>query len=97
MLERVRENGDVLMTCANQAFRDDKEIVMVAVRTGRDALLWASDRLRKDWDVILEAVTYNGRALRYAYALRDSKEIVIQACKSDGNALQFYRLNFGLT
>ena len=89
MLERVRENGDALMTCTNQAFRNDKEIVMVAVRTGRDALLWASDRLRKDGDVILEAVAHNGRALRYAYAFRDSKEIVLQACKVDGNALQF--------
>ena len=89
MLAAVKINGDALMTCTNVKLRNDKEIVMEAVKTGQDALLWASDNMRKDVDVLFEAVTYNGRALRYAIGLRDHKKIVLQACKQDGNALQF--------
>ena len=89
MLAAVKINGDALMTCTNVKLRNDKEIVMESVKTGRDALLWASDNMRKDVDVLFEAVTYNGRALRYAIGLRDHKKIVLQAVKQDGNALQF--------
>ena len=83
MLAAVKINGDALMTCTNVKLRNDKEIVMEAVKTGRDALLWASDNMRKDVDVLFEAVTYNGRALRYAIGLRDHKKIVLQAVKQD--------------
>ena len=77
MLAAVKINGDALMTCTNVKLRNDKEIVLEAVKTGRDALLWASDNMRKDVDVLFEAVTYNGRALRYAIGLRDHKKIVL--------------------
>ena len=52
MLAAVKINGDALMTCTNVKLRNDKEIVMESVKTGRDALLWASDNMRKDVDVL---------------------------------------------
>ena len=86
-LRAVRESGDALLHLPQ--YKDDREIVMVAVRSHVDALLWAEPKLREDRDVVRAAVEAHGRALRYTSTLRDDPEIALAACREDGDALQF--------
>jgi hypothetical protein len=89
LLAAVKKNGDVLLKCMNPVYKNDKEIVLEAVKSSVDALLWSSKERRNDVDVLLQAVAYNGRALRYAFDLRGNREVVMKAVKQDGAALQF--------
>jgi len=51
---------------ASKELRNDKEVVLEAVKTNWPALEFASDELRADRDVVLAAVKQDGRALEYA-------------------------------
>ncbi len=71
-------------------FRNDKEVVLEAVKKDSYALQYASDELKNDKEVVLEAVKKDGWALKYAsYRLLDDKEVVLAAVEQDGWALQF--------
>lgn len=62
---------------------------MLLKQYGR-ALQFASEKLRNDKDVVLEAVKQDGRALRFASEnLRNDKDVVLEAIKQDEWALQF--------
>lgn len=51
----------------NSEFRDNKEMVLIAVTENGDALQFASPRLRKDSDVVLAAVRNNCASIEYAH------------------------------
>ena len=68
-LKAVRQSGDALLNFGS--FKDDREVVLTAVQTHVDALLWADAALREDRAVVLAAVKAFGRALRYTSTLRD--------------------------
>ena len=71
-------------------FRDDKEIVLMAVKESGIALKFASDRLKDDKEVVLEAVKQNNIALGYASdRLKDNKEVVSEAVNLNGKVLCF--------
>ncbi|CAD7962860.1 unnamed protein product [Amoebophrya sp. A25] len=88
---------------ASETLRDDEGIVLAAV--GRPdlkfcdgfsdpeqhcALRWASQRLRAEKKVVLEAVTYNSYSLKFASPdLRNDREVVMAAVSQNGNAFQF--------
>ena len=63
-------------------------LVLVAVTTSVDALLWASPRLKEDREVLMQACSHFGRAIRYTKLLRSDPGVVFAAVKNDGNALQ---------
>eukprot|EP00618_Florenciella_parvula_P007819 CAMPEP_0119533766 /NCGR_PEP_ID=MMETSP1344-20130328/47099_1 /TAXON_ID=236787 /ORGANISM="Florenciella parvula, Strain CCMP2471" /LENGTH=261 /DNA_ID=CAMNT_0007574771 /DNA_START=119 /DNA_END=903 /DNA_ORIENTATION=+ len=87
-LAAARRNGDVLMT-EGKHFDADLEIVLAAVQSSVDALLWADPALREDKQVLLAACAANGRALRYTKALRSDKDVALVAVENDGDSLQF--------
>ena len=47
--------------------KDDKEIVLEAVRPNGYALRYASERLKDDEEIVLEAVRQDGYALAFAW------------------------------
>lgn len=74
------------------AIKNDRDLVMEAVRrNGRD-LEFASWDLRKDRDVVMEAVSQCGMALEFASrALQDDREIVMKAVTGprSGSAIMY--------
>ena len=72
--------------------RDDEEIVktLVSARTYTFEFKYASDRLKNDYNFILETVKINGCILEYvSKKFRCNREIVFEAVKNDSYALQF--------
>ena len=69
---------------ASERLRDNKEIVIMAVKNCGDALNYASERLRNDKEIVMIAVKNCGAALNYASErLRDDEEIVLAAIQSE--------------
>jgi len=70
--------------------RQDREIVIEAVRQHGDALLFAEVALKQDRQVVIEAVRQHGESLRFAdEALRRDREVVLNAVWENGWSLRF--------
>jgi len=61
----VAQNEAVLRSDWMQQFRNDKFVVLAAVRADGRAYLYAGDDTKHDQDVILAAVSQNGLVIRY--------------------------------
>eukprot|EP00929_Paragymnodinium_shiwhaense_P105163 TRINITY_DN70081_c0_g1_i1.p1 TRINITY_DN70081_c0_g1~~TRINITY_DN70081_c0_g1_i1.p1 ORF type:complete len:446 (+),score=106.44 TRINITY_DN70081_c0_g1_i1:151-1488(+) len=73
---------------APASVKDDKEVVLSALRLDGYALQYASDALRAERDVVLEAVKTSGGSLAYAHAsLRADPEFVLSAVALSPGAL----------
>ena len=60
--------------------REDREIVLEAVKNDGSALKYASENLKEDREIVLEAVKNDGSALEYASEnLKEDREIVLEA------------------
>jgi len=71
-------------------FRNDKEVVLEAVKIQGFSLKNASDELKEDKDVVLEAVKQHGWSLEFASdKLKADKEIVLEAVKQNSFSLKF--------
>lgn len=70
--------------------RNDKEVVLAAVKKNGLALEYASTSLKNDSQVVLEAVKENGAALQFASKeLRGDRKIVFEALKTYGDVAKF--------
>ncbi len=66
VLDVVKQNG-YAFEFASKELRNDKEIVLEAVKHGSCSTLeYASERLKDDEDVVLTAIKVNSYALGYA-------------------------------
>ena len=69
----------------DKSFRDDKEIVMIAVEKSGDRLKFVSDRLKDDDDVVIAS-----RCLEYASdRLKNDKKVVLSVVKKSGYQLYY--------
>lgn len=69
----------LFLSYASDALRNDREIVLAAVRQDGMALSCASPALQNNRDVVMTAVRQNGGALQYASeTLRSDREIVAE-------------------
>ena len=71
---------------------NDRDIILAAVKNFGDALRYASKELRKDREIVLEAVSkpHSGDNLAYAdEVLRGDRELVLIAVINGGSALQY--------
>lgn len=69
--------------------RDDKDLVIRAMKRNGDQLGFASERLQRDYDVVLAAVTNDGHAIRLApLEMRENKNICLAAVNSSLGALR---------
>ena len=75
----VSKDGDCLSD-VSEILRNDKELVLAALKTGGSyTFKYASDELRQNRDVIIQAVTYRGSNLEWAKAFQNDKEVVLAA------------------
>ena len=73
---------------APESLRNDKELVLAAVKRNAEALKLASADLRNTPEVVLAAVKQDGSALLWASAeMGNIREVVMAAVKQYGNAL----------
>eukprot|EP00439_Symbiodinium_sp_Y106_P063411 s2759_g9.t2 len=87
-LEKIAQKAD--LSEAPDLIRDDREVLMTAVRADDDALQWASPDLRGDRGLVLEAVQRCGFALACAdRPLQADREVVLAAVARHGLALEF--------
>lgn len=88
MLKVLGQSGGVLAMLSSE-YRDDKDLVLVAVENNGLALDYASDDLKNDLEVVLTAVTQNPDAIQFASeALQDDDEI-LSALPEDNLAIPY--------
>lgn len=86
---KTKRNGSPLQF-ASDRLKNDKEIVLEAVKANGYALQFASDELKSDKEIVLKAVKESGYALKYASdELKNDIEIVLEAVKENGYALKY--------
>jgi len=86
-IERAGQKGSDLELIEKE-WKDDKDVVLTAVKNNGRALQFASETLKADKEVVLAAVTNYAAALEYAStALKSDMEIVGTALKDNGLAL----------
>ena len=84
----VKDIDGYFLMHASDEVKNDKTVVLDAVKSCGSALEYASDELKSDRDVVLSAVNNNGCALKYASdELKNDKEVVLIAVKNIGIAL----------
>ncbi len=70
-------------------FKNDKEVVLTAVKSSAHAIKYASDELRKDREVLLVVAEGDYKALNIIPSeFKEDKEIALAAVKSDYRALK---------
>ena len=87
VMAAVRTDGRSLRH-ASVTWRNDREVVLEAVRESGFALQYAGD-FRNDREVVLAAVRESGFALQYAGDFRNDREAVLEAVRQSGDALQY--------
>lgn len=76
--------GSAALEHASLRLRNDREVVLAAVKASGVALEHASLPLRNDREVVLAAVEENGQALSYASnRLKDDEQVVLAAVEKD--------------
>ncbi len=85
-------NWIILWKKENYNARDNKDLVMLAVKQNWMSLLYASNRLKNDPDIVLAAVKQNWLAYQFIQkkSLKLSKEIVISAINSNINVVEYF-------
>jgi hypothetical protein len=77
-----------LLQFASEELRNDKEVVLEAIKYNKLNFEFASTSLRDDKEVALEAVANNMQTLQYASErLRGDRDVVYNAIKEHGMAL----------
>ena len=79
-LDIVTKNGNALRDFSS-SFKNDRDIVLAAVKNTGIALQFASEELQNNFDVVLAAVSQDGYAIRYAsYDLKNNRQILLACC-----------------
>ena len=77
------------LSYASKRFRNDKSLVLKAVRISPIQLYNVSDKLKKDRDVVIQAVQTDGSSLAYAdISLRIDADIIKEALKTAPEAIE---------
>lgn len=71
-------------------FKDDKNVVLTAVKYHGLSLRYASDELKSNKELVLAAVMRNGESIQYASeALQNDKDIALATVTNNGDSLRF--------
>lgn len=84
---RVKANPEVLANM-DEEFRNNRQVVLAAVRKSGLALQFASEAFHEDREVVLAAVRQNGFALQFAStSLRHDSQIIAAAMATNPDVL----------
>ena len=92
VIHLIHENGERCDTILQYAphFRDDIDVVRIALSYDVRSIYYASERLRNNEELVIEVVQKSGRALQYVgTAIRLNRRIVLAAVRQDGMAIQY--------
>lgn len=79
-----------LLEYADEEIKNDKKVILSAIKKAWYVFRFASKQLRADREVVLAAIEENALNLQYASEeLRDDKEIVIKAVRKIGGAINY--------
>ena len=79
-----------MLQCASESLKNNRAIVLAAVRQDGWALQHASESLKDDEEIVLAAVRQNGYVLQCASeSLKDDGEIVLAAVRQNGYAFKY--------
>ena len=82
-----------LIASWREELKDDKEVLLTAVKQSGWTCCYASDRLKGDKDVLIEACKNDGQVLYFAsQELRDDKDVVLEAVKNKPIILKYASL-----
>jgi len=87
MLSKVNDDGYNLRY-ASDDLKNDKEVVIEAVRNEWRALGFASNLMKMDTDVIIQAITSGCRLADLSNNIYGNKEVIMEAVQHEGTALQ---------
>merc|ERR1712100_551641 len=74
---------DFIMTVVSNSFKNDKNIVLAAIRNNGYAYKYASKKLKKDKDIIMEALQSNGLALQLVPSKYKKSKIAVLTAVSN--------------
>lgn len=75
-IKATLKNSPFVLELLSDVYKNDKEIVLEAVKANGDALQFASKELKGDKDVVLAAITSYPRSLMYAHKrFRDNDKV----------------------
>lgn len=90
VLEAVGVTGMALQHAYLAAHRDDREVVLTAVRQDWQAFTLASTRVQRDWELCEIAVKGNWRALEFVpEECLDVRELMLDAVRQSPEALRY--------
>mmetsp|Transcript_13785 Transcript_13785/g.26298 ORF Transcript_13785/g.26298 Transcript_13785/m.26298 type:complete len:299 (-) Transcript_13785:38-934(-) len=99
--ENIRSNRELIITAVKRSggeafqfaadnLKQDREVVLEAVRVNGLALQYAANDVREDRAFMLEVVQIDGQALKYASErFRADREVVLAAVRQNGAALVY--------
>lgn len=89
VIERVTIDGCALRKEQDE-WKDNKQVLLSAVKNNGLALKYASKNLKNDHDAVMAAITNDNSSLKYASKnLRNSIHIIKPAVSRDGRALEY--------
>lgn len=93
IIERYHFDDCSFLSHLANDLRDDKEVVLAAIKKNANTIMYASKRLRDDDFIVFEAVNRSGSVLKYASdRLKDDRDIVMTAVKEYGTAIEYASL-----
>ena len=91
-LDIVTKNGIALRDFSS-SFKNDRDIVLAAVKNTGIALQFASEELQNNFDVVLAAVSQDGYAISYAsYDLKNNRQILLACCDTRSHIINLSEL-----
>ncbi len=88
-MEQVQING-IYLVSVPYPLRNNREIVLAAVRNHGYALQYASQQMQNDREIVLAAVQQNIFALRYASTqLKNNRQFILFLANNDGPYVKF--------
>lgn len=86
--------NECALAYASDQLKDNKEVVLYAVKNNGLQLGYASERLKNDAEVVFEAVSQDGQALEYATNFRKNYKIILAAMICEKKSLLPIRQDF---
>ena len=85
VIAAINEIGGLVLEYTNACMRNDREIVLHAVKENGLALQYADESLKADREIVLHAVEEDGDAFFYAdESLKNDSDLILAAFRSSG-------------
>jgi hypothetical protein len=94
IMKLVLERGGIDFGFLDFQLRENKEIVITAIKKDINNLKFTSNNLRKDGEFMVQACKKDGRALEYILDLHDNIPFIWQLCKIQSEEFDNLRQEF---